>query len=138
MPFSENITELINREILVEPEYGYGWILVGRTPEPAQIDVPAAFNGLVSDVLCDAGTRHALVAQCEANIAGHTFRWIGIIPRTDSTINLAAVAIYCKVILTLTPPYLTRQDACPESVYLLSESKIYVRGSARVEVVPKR
>lgn len=132
MPFAKNTTQLTSRQILIKPEYGYGWLLVGKTPEPTEIEMPEPFKGVISNVLFDSEVAHAVTAQCETEISGHTFCWVGLIPRTDTLIDLSGTGVFCSLVLSPVAPVLARQDLHPELKYLRAESKISVRGSARL------
>lgn len=137
MPFSTNAIGLVNRQIVIEPEYGYGWLLVGTAQEPIQIPVPESFKGTISGVLSDSSVSVAVIARCECEISGCSFCWVGLSPRTDSVIDLAVAGVYCNLILSSVRPYLSQQDMLPEIKYLCAKSKIFVRGSARIEIVQK-
>jgi len=137
MPFAENTTQLASREILIEPEYGYGWLLIGKTPKPIEIGMPEPFNGVVSNVLFDSGVAHAIIAQCQVEISGQAFSWIGLMPRTDSIMDLAATEVYCSLILSSPAPHLIRLDTHPELTRLSTESKIFVHGSAKLMLLPR-
>ena len=63
MPFAGSTAQLLNQEILIEPEYGYGWLLVDGILEPSEIGMPVPFKGIVSEVLFASGVAHAVTAQ---------------------------------------------------------------------------
>lgn len=137
MPFAESAAQLASRQILIEPEYGYGWLLVGRGAEPIEIKMPEPFKGVVSNALFASGVAHAITAHCKADVASETFCWVGLMPRTDSIVDLAVTGVFCSLILSSTVPLLAQQDLHPELKYLRPESKAFVRGSARLSLLPR-
>ena len=137
MPFAENTAQLVNRQILIEPEYGYGWLLVGKSSEPTEVEMPKPFKGVVSNALFASGVVHAITAQCKIHVAGDTFCWIGLIPRTDAVIDLTATEVFCSLLLSSTTPQLAQQDMHPELKYLRTESRTFVRGSAKLILPPR-
>jgi len=137
MPFVKNTIRLIDRDILVEPEYGYGWLLIGKTSMPFEIEVPASFKSLASNILYESGVAYGLVTKCKLELSGELVYWVGLIPRVDAEIDLTLEEADCNVILSPTPPRLTRQNEHPRAVYLSTESKVFFRGSARIVLVPK-
>jgi hypothetical protein len=136
MPFAESTTQLTSRRILIEPEYGYGWLLVGTTPKPIEIGMSEPFKAVVSNVLFDSGVAHAITAQCQIEISGQAFSWIGLMPRTDSIMDLAATEVYCSLILSSPAPHLIRLDTHPDLTRLATEAKIFVHGSAKLILLP--
>lgn len=136
MPYTENTVQLTSRQILIEPEYGYGWLLIGKTPKPIEIGVPEPFKGVVSNVLFDSGVAHAVIAQCQIEISEQAFSWIGLMPRTDSIMDLSATEVYCSLILSSLAPHLIRLDTHPDLTRLSTESKIFVHGSAKLILLP--
>ncbi len=136
MPFAQTIAQHTGREVLIEPEYGYGWLLIGTTPKPIEIGMPQPFKGVISNVLFDSGVAHAITAQCQIEISGQVFSWIGLMPRTDSIMDLAATEIYCSLILSSPAPHLIRPETHPHLTRLGTEAKVFVHGSAKLVLLP--
>jgi len=134
MPFDTSVTDQLGRTIVIEPEYGYGWLLVGKTPEPTEVAVPEPFDSTITDVLSEGCIAHCIVAECDVRIANSSFSWLGLMPRTDSEVDLMNTDCYCKLILSEEAPMLAKQNHHPELIYMRSKSKVFVRGSARVKL----
>jgi hypothetical protein len=135
MPFAPNTDKLVGRELLIAPDYGYGWFLVDESPtDSVAIDLPNSFTGVIADMLTLGGTCRGLRAKCEVEIAENVFHCLGIIPRTDAFVELTNLEIFCNILLSSSPSVVFEPERYPELVHLGTTSTPYVIGFAQVKL----
>lgn len=135
MPYSKNTIQLVNRGVSIQPVHGNGWILFGNFIDPLEVDMPESFQVVIQNVLYDSGIAHALIARCKIEIKGHIFYWIGLVPFTDSEVDLMVDDGNCIVTLSSSVLALEKQREHNKVRHLETNANIFVHGSARLSLV---
>ena len=142
MPFAQNTVHLARREMLVEPEYGYGWRCHWDFPSrsnvkpiPIEVELPKPFRCVAADVLFDSGAAYALTARCELGVTGRAFSWVCFIPHTDTTMDLTANGVVCSLLLSSTVPRLAQILPPPLPKWHHADSRPHVRGWGKLTLL---
>lgn len=135
MSFAKTTVRLVGQPLQVNPEIGFGWVLVGEDRIVEEIPMLEAFRVKLDDVLFEATEARAVLSAINLEIAHCQFSWACFIPRTTSKINLQRQSVGCNVFFSAAKPYLSSNATYPDPDQIRSESKIHIRGYARISLL---